>query len=272
MTIAGGLLFFSASDLTSNGELFVTDGTLNGTKMVKDLNPGPQGSSPAPATVLNNKLIFGANISGEGYEMWTSDGSTGGTYRLKDIYPGPKDGFWISTKGRRNFGGKFYFCGRTPTSGNELWVTDGTPTGTHKTEEIGIYPDSSTSGDVQWIYVVDSTTIYIAANDGQSGNELFMYKAPKDTSNSVSEAAQPSRQISVYPNPAKESFTVQLDNNDFLNGVLYVYDITGRAVYSQTITRTQRKIYVPLRNATVDIYQVVVQLDEDVITQSLQVE
>ncbi|NNE94670.1 MAG: hypothetical protein HKN24_01425, partial [Acidimicrobiales bacterium] len=44
--VIGDRMVFEGFDETSGGELWVTDGTPAGTRMVKDINPGPIGSSP----------------------------------------------------------------------------------------------------------------------------------------------------------------------------------------------------------------------------------
>ena len=46
LTNVGGTLFFAANDGTHGVELWRSDGTAGGTQMVKDINPGSNGSYP----------------------------------------------------------------------------------------------------------------------------------------------------------------------------------------------------------------------------------
>jgi ELWxxDGT repeat protein len=55
-------MYFSADDLsvTYGTELYQTDGTIAGTKLVSDISPGTGGSSPSQITVVDGVLYFAA--------------------------------------------------------------------------------------------------------------------------------------------------------------------------------------------------------------------
>jgi len=79
LTNVNGTLFFTTGYDTNNGtELWKTDGTLTGTVMVKDINPGTGSSRPGNLTVVNGKLYFSA-FDGSGLHLWSSDGTITGT-------------------------------------------------------------------------------------------------------------------------------------------------------------------------------------------------
>ena len=78
--------FFAASDATHGEELWVTDGTKEGTRMVADIQAGEGSSSPAYLTRFNDKVVFSA-VNDEGdREPWISDGTPEGTFQLADCY------------------------------------------------------------------------------------------------------------------------------------------------------------------------------------------
>jgi ELWxxDGT repeat protein len=74
----GETTFFSADDgLPSHGgrpyhgiELWATDGTRAGTKLVRDINPGRQSSSPLSLAAAGGRLFFGAWDGVHGVELW----------------------------------------------------------------------------------------------------------------------------------------------------------------------------------------------------------
>ena len=79
---------FQAFDPAHGRELWITDGTAGGTQLVKDINPGTNGSSSQGFTALGNELVFEAFNATNGFELWVTDGTTAGTQLLKDINPG----------------------------------------------------------------------------------------------------------------------------------------------------------------------------------------
>jgi ELWxxDGT repeat protein len=70
LTAAGGRVFFAADDGVHGLELWQTDGTAHGTRMVDDLNPGEPGSWPSGMTQAGDLLFFSANDGLAGYELW----------------------------------------------------------------------------------------------------------------------------------------------------------------------------------------------------------
>ena len=85
-----GKMFFYANNGTNGNELWITNGTVPGTMMVKDINPGAD-SSVNDSLIhfyTTNALYFDATDGTTGYELWKSDGTPGNTNRVFDINPG----------------------------------------------------------------------------------------------------------------------------------------------------------------------------------------
>ena len=59
--------------------------------LIKDINPGIDGSSPEMFASLGATVYFNAYEDSLGHELWKSDGTPGGTSLVKDIYPGNDD-------------------------------------------------------------------------------------------------------------------------------------------------------------------------------------
>jgi ELWxxDGT repeat protein len=63
-------VFFQADDGTNGNELWKTDGTSEGTMLLRDINPGVSGSIPSRLTTFNGKLFFSSNDGAHGTELW----------------------------------------------------------------------------------------------------------------------------------------------------------------------------------------------------------
>ena len=82
---AAGKVFFVGSVEGKGTELWVTDGTSEGTHMVKDILPGASSSNPTNLTEVGGKLFFTANAGVGKFELWVSDGTQLGTTKVTDV-------------------------------------------------------------------------------------------------------------------------------------------------------------------------------------------
>ena len=139
---AGGLLngqfVFAATSPTFGSELWITDGTVAGTRLVKDINPGKPGAEPQDDFVLlNGFLYFSASTPAEGREIWRTNGTEAGTTLLKDLVTGPGGS---ALKGRYDlYSNSSYLLFNSvadATIGYELWKSDGTEAGTALLKDI----------------------------------------------------------------------------------------------------------------------------------------
>ncbi len=88
MVAAGAFGFFGATDESAGGELWRTDGTPQGTVLVRDIVPGPGSSAPYWFRSGHGRLWFFAFDESHGRELWES-GGTPGTTLVHDLSPGP---------------------------------------------------------------------------------------------------------------------------------------------------------------------------------------
>lgn len=127
-TRAGNTMFFVADDGIHGVELWATDGTVAGTRLVKDVRPGAQdglSNDGQPFAVLGGILYFSADDANADAGIWRSDGTEAGTFQLMSF---PDANF--SPERFLAWNSAIYFSAHTIASGEELWRTDGTTPGT----------------------------------------------------------------------------------------------------------------------------------------------
>jgi ELWxxDGT repeat protein len=171
-----GKMYFRANDGVHGIELWVSDGTAEGTKMLKDINPDGN-SMPRYFTEYNGLLYFRAECSTYGVELWVTDGTEDGTRLLKDINPGAGNNSKPENQYLTNeswpltvFDGKLYFAANNGSKGLELWVTDGTETGTNMVKDIH---SGSYSSYPKYLTELNGK-LYFSANNGTNGIQLWV--------------------------------------------------------------------------------------------------
>lgn len=85
MVAAGNKLFFEGYDGARGYELWISDGSREGTRFLRDIRPGSESSSISNLTALGSQLIFTADDGRHGIEPWRSNGTREGTIMLKDV-------------------------------------------------------------------------------------------------------------------------------------------------------------------------------------------
>lgn len=127
LTPPPGCIYFNADDGQNGTELHVTDGTAQGTSMVKDINPGARSSDPFGLHFVGTKIFFSAYTDADGFELYQTDGTAAGTFQIKDIRPGR---FGSNPYGFKSLGGISIFGANDGVHAEELWKSDGTSNGT----------------------------------------------------------------------------------------------------------------------------------------------
>jgi ELWxxDGT repeat protein len=164
-TDASGIAYFAGFRPSSGSELWTSDGTAAGTRIVRDLFPGTTGSSPSDKVWIGGTLFFVASHT-TGRELWKSDGTAAGTSLVKDINPGPESS---SPSSLVNLNGTLYFAARSGLNDVELWRSDGTEAGTVLVKDI--VPGTSPSFPSNLTNV--NGTLFFAATDPVNGRELW---------------------------------------------------------------------------------------------------
>jgi len=115
----GNRIVFALDDGSHGFEPWVSDGTAEGTKMLRDISTGIDSSSPTAFVVADGLMYFVATDSEHGRELWQTDGTTEGTQLVADINPGVEgsDPYELTV-----FHNVLYFAATTPASGRELWA------------------------------------------------------------------------------------------------------------------------------------------------------
>ncbi|WP_043338377.1 hypothetical protein [Belnapia moabensis] len=181
LALPGGRAIFSGDSSGGGRELYVTDGTPEGTKRLMDIIPGNDGSDPTGFTILHpskdgmggtTKVLFSAKDAQGVSEPWVTDGTVEGTKRLADLVEGnlPTKPIEFLDLGNINLGTAVF--GAQSERGIELYVTNGTPEGTRLLADVGGPVDGQPS---DFTLLSPGVGLFFASQDymGAVGRQLF---------------------------------------------------------------------------------------------------
>lgn len=195
----GKYVYFQGEDAFNDAELWRTDGTAAGTKMVKNINLTGS-SSPEQLTSRNGILYFVANDGVHGYELWRSTGTSYGTSMVKDVRSADVAGSSdiLNITAVNDF---VYFQSLTEYGAIKLWLSNGTRAGT-----IAL---SETPGAAVMIRG-DSNRIFFAGYESGTGSYNLW------GSNGSAESTKRIQDLNT-----NELTNLSANNTITLNGVLY---------------------------------------------------
>jgi len=137
MVAKGAKLYFSSADVTNGTELWESDGTVVGSKLLKDISDGNASSKPQNITTVDGDLYFYSDDGTHGLEVWKSDGTADGTTMLKDIVTATASSMFFMDSKSIKVGDTHYFIASNNSNGyNQFWKSDGTQGGTTIIKEI----------------------------------------------------------------------------------------------------------------------------------------
>ncbi len=229
MIEANEKMFFIAKGNSNTSEIWTTDGTSEGTVVVKNPNLfGGPFLSGYTISSLGSKILFSAyshNPQYSGTELWISDGTSSGTQMLKDIFPGEGSSYPSSLY---KLGNKMVFMANDGVNGNEPWVTDGTSSGTFMLRDIN--PGITSSYFNSTPIAVDNKLFFISYTPNE-GNELWVTDGTQEGTFLVKDVV-PGSNYSSYGGMTVVGNKLFFITNDGVNGSeLWISDGTSSGTF-----------------------------------------
>ena len=213
LTRGRGPLFFSGVDAGGDGHLWTSDGTEAGTAPLAGASPEPL--EPNDLTPFGGLVYFGAQELGGADHLWRTDGTGAGTHPFPEgaplaspwemavagghLFVATYDQLWVTggdaastekladvtARDLAAAGPLLFFSGDDGASGPELWVSDGTPGGTHRVLDLqagtagGVVPAWDLASrlplpnDTGIVGVASPPSVLFVGDDGVHGRELW---------------------------------------------------------------------------------------------------
>lgn len=163
----GTLLFTATSNSIGNyyRQLWRSDGTENGTYLLKIINPNYDTNISNPI-ILGNKMFFTTNVNNSS-DLWVTDGTEAGTKIVKKINSTGDSSVMYPFI----FNNEIYFLANDGITGMELWKSNGTENGTVQVFDFYI---GSSSGII-FKPVVYNNNVYFIGQQNSNQKGLWKY-------------------------------------------------------------------------------------------------
>jgi len=168
----GSTLYFAGNGIYSGRELWKSDGTFEGTMLVKDIAPLQGSSEPHFLVNLNGTLYF--FDAWYVYGLWKSDGTEDGTVMVADL------GSSFPALPPVKVGARIYWSAIS-FAGGELWSSDGTTEGTGIVKSFGqstgANPNQLTNVDgvLYFNNSIEADTFTLWKSDGTEAGTVPLY-------------------------------------------------------------------------------------------------
>jgi ELWxxDGT repeat protein len=159
-TSVNGTLFFIANSPGYGRELWKSDGTQEGTAMVKDIVTGAQSPGISQLKKSGGLLFFKTAVGVNPQQLWVSNGESSGTTMLTSK---------TKVDNITDVNGTVFFTATDSEHGSELWKSNGTAEGTVIVKDIWEGDQGSAPAKLTNV----NGTLFFSANTSEYGRELW---------------------------------------------------------------------------------------------------
>jgi ELWxxDGT repeat protein len=187
-----GEMMFAAKQKGDDVELWVSDGTIEGTRLVKDIAPGRSGSFPHYFWERGDINVFVADDGLHGKELWRTDGTPEETRMVIDLNAGIASSSPWALHGWK---GLLIFCATSSAYGEEIFLTGGTAAGTRILKDIVPGKGSSGPNNIRRL----NNTLFFTCDEGIHGEELWMSDGTAEGTRLAADISRPKSNPGSWP-------------------------------------------------------------------------